>query len=112
VLKQSWLGIVLSSFVIVGPVALSYGPPVAAAEAPAVLPPLSSLEQLLAPIALYPDAQLAGNLKPTPQQSVTTETQGGHGADSGATRCTAAHVKAYCNYAAQCADLEGMAIAR
>jgi hypothetical protein len=31
---------------------------------------------------------------------------------SWATRCAAAHVKAYCNYAAQCADLEGMAIAR
>jgi hypothetical protein len=72
-LKQSWPETALSFFVIIGLVVSSYGPPAAAAEAPAVYPPLTELEQLLAPIALYPDALLAQVLTSATSPGQVTE---------------------------------------
>jgi hypothetical protein len=58
-LKSSIPSILLSLAGLVGLIASGYGPAAAAAEVPDALPALSPLDQLLAPIALYPDALLA-----------------------------------------------------
>lgn len=72
-LKQFRPGTVLSFFAVFGLVASTYGPPAAAAETPVVYPPLSALEQLLAPIALYPDALLAQVLTSATSPGQVTE---------------------------------------
>lgn len=49
-MKQAWIGAVLASCAVFA---------TAAAQAPAPNPPLAPLDQLVAPVALYPDALLA-----------------------------------------------------
>jgi hypothetical protein len=72
-LKSSIVGILLSLTAVVGVIASSYAPVAAAGEAPEPLPPLSTLEQLLAPIALYPDALLAQVLTSSTSPGQVTE---------------------------------------
>jgi hypothetical protein len=72
-LKSSIPGILLFLAGCIGLVTSISGPAAAAAEVPEALPPLSSLEQLLAPIALYPDALLAQVLTSATSPSQLTE---------------------------------------
>jgi hypothetical protein len=71
--KSSIVGIFLSFTAVFGLIASSYVPYAAAADAPEVLPALSPLEQLLAPIALYPDALLAQVLASSTSPGQVTE---------------------------------------
>ncbi len=57
--KQMWAGFILAWFAAFGPLVISCGPAVAQAQTPAPNPPLPPLDQLVAPVALYPDALLA-----------------------------------------------------
>jgi hypothetical protein len=57
--KQMWVGAILVWFAAFGPLLTSVGPAVAQAQTPAPNPPLPPLDQLVAPVALYPDALLA-----------------------------------------------------
>jgi len=58
-MKQVWAGVVLAWCAALGPLVTIYGPAVAEAQTPAPNPPLPPLDQLVAPVALYPDALLA-----------------------------------------------------
>jgi Protein of unknown function (DUF3300) len=71
--KSSVLAMVLSFTSILGLVISGNGSGALAADAPAVLPPLSALEQLLAPIALYPDPLLAQVLTSATSPGQVTE---------------------------------------
>ena len=53
-MKQAWVGIIFACCAAFGPAAAQNTAPPASAN-----PPLNALEQLLAPIALYPDPLLA-----------------------------------------------------
>jgi uncharacterized protein DUF3300 len=70
--KQGWAGIVLVFCVALGPIPASDGPSIAAAQttAPKALAPL---DQLLAPVALYPDALLAQVLTSATSPGQVTE---------------------------------------
>jgi hypothetical protein len=72
-LKSSVSAMVLSLTMILGVIASGDGSGVLAAETPVVLPPLSALEQLLAPIALYPDPLLAQVLTSATSPGQVTE---------------------------------------
>src|SRR5271170_1045793 len=72
-LKSSVLGMVLSFTTILGLLTTSDGSGALAADAPVVLPALSPLEQLLAPIALYPDPLLAQVLTSATSPGQVTE---------------------------------------
>jgi hypothetical protein len=58
-MKQMSAGVILAWFAAFGPLVSGYGPAVAEAQTPAPNPPLPPLDQLVAPVALYPDALLA-----------------------------------------------------
>ena len=58
-MKQVWAGVVLAWCAALGPLVTIYGPAVAEAQTPAPNPPLPPLDQLVAPVALYPDARAA-----------------------------------------------------
>jgi hypothetical protein len=62
-MKQAWIGAMLTCIAAVG----------AAAPSPAPPPPLAPLEQLLAPVALYPDALLAQVLTSATSPGQVTE---------------------------------------
>jgi hypothetical protein len=72
-LKQPGVGIIFYFFSIFGLMTASYGPATAVAQVPVVYPPLSAMEQLLAPIALYPDPLLAQVLASTTSPGQVTE---------------------------------------
>jgi Protein of unknown function (DUF3300) len=72
-LKSSMVAMVLSLTTILGVVTSGDGSGALAAETPVVLPPLSALEQLLAPIALYPDPLLAQVLTSATSPGQVTE---------------------------------------
>jgi len=58
-MKHVWAGVILAWFAALVPLVSSVGPAVAQAQTPAPNPPLPPLDQLVAPVALYPDALLA-----------------------------------------------------
>jgi hypothetical protein len=72
-LKPSLLGMKFTFFLIFAISAAGYGPTAVMAQAPAAYPPLSELDQLLAPIALYPDALLAQVLTSATSPAQVTE---------------------------------------
>jgi hypothetical protein len=67
------MGIMFSFVSIFGLITASYGPATAVAQVPTAYPPLSALDQLLAPIALYPDALLAQVLTSATSPGQVTE---------------------------------------
>jgi Protein of unknown function (DUF3300) len=74
-MKQAWVGIVLAFCAFLGPITIGYGPSIAAAQSPAATP-LAPLDQLLAPVALYPDALLAQVLTSATSPAQVTEMNG------------------------------------
>jgi hypothetical protein len=72
-LKRSMSGIVFSLLTGFALIASGYCPSARGADAPLVLPALSALDQLLAPIALYPDALLAQVLTSATSPGQVTE---------------------------------------
>jgi hypothetical protein len=71
-MKQAWAAIVVTLCTVLGQTATYYGPSTAAAQAPAPTP-LAPLDQLLAPVALYPDALLAQVLASATSPAQVTE---------------------------------------
>jgi hypothetical protein len=71
--KQVWIGVIVALCVVLGQVASNGGPSTANAQTSAPNPPLPPLEQLLAPVALYPDALLAQVLTSATSPGQVTE---------------------------------------
>jgi Protein of unknown function (DUF3300) len=71
-MKQAWAGVILAYCAVLGPITTNYGPSIAAAQTPAPKP-LAPLDQLLAPVALYPDALLAQVLTSATSPGQVTE---------------------------------------
>jgi Protein of unknown function (DUF3300) len=71
-MKQARGAIIITLCTVLGPITIHYGPSIAAAQAPAPAP-LAPLEQLLAPVALYPDALLAQVLTSATSPAQVTE---------------------------------------
>jgi hypothetical protein len=69
-MKQAWAAIILAFCTVLGPMTTNYGPSIAAAQTPA---PLAPLDQLLSPVALYPDALLAQVLTSATSPGQVTE---------------------------------------
>jgi hypothetical protein len=71
-MKQARAAMILTLCTVLGPITTHYGPSIAAAQAPAPTP-LAPLDQLLAPVALYPDALLAQVLTSATSPAQVTE---------------------------------------
>ena len=71
--RQAWIGVIVALCVVLGQMASNDGPSAAKAQTPAPNPPLPPLEQLLAPVALYPDALLAQVLTSATSPGQVTE---------------------------------------
>jgi Protein of unknown function (DUF3300) len=72
-LKQSFMGLTLSFLAVFGLVASGFNLTAVAQDAPTSFPALSALDQLLAPVALYPDPLLAQVLTSATSPGQVTE---------------------------------------